>query len=673
MTNAFSFGGVIAFWLGTSLILWFAHRLIQRRGGTYRLELARQVLDRVEEARKVFAQIRETRANPARRGVSMAWSNTPAGEEALKDDVRALLNVIELNSPFFDSIKELDRSLQKTFPLFDGHPLSDILQIRRDFWASAEIILVDDLQNLGPDFAESRFEDLRREAQLLLFGRSSMQADAEDAVDLRLNLALDDAKRLVETVDADLQTKAAKDRLPRPADFVVYPVRFFRAIPAAVRSVRQSVIESLSAARVLASSMNALAGSVKQSDTVSWSLNEVRRAREDLPLRFADAVKKAGGTARQGGRHLKQHYDFLLEARELQARYMEALQAAPDLSDISRQFIARLELAKKAEQMRLTSHGLLSRFRHLLVLAIARLISGLQRLQARLTPAESKQLAVVAAAPAARSAPSPSSENTEPLKLAAQPLPLPHLAKNKSAPEDAPIRDGESLREIAARGTDPLTENILPKDNLERIRALFHGRTRVSQKSHDDSARQDAATSSAEPGQKPSKPPRKAKSKTRPAKKETSAAKRTKKDAVDLGRVAEIKVDAANRADDAPRSTRWRAPFSRKSKQKPVQDADARIQDLLEGIAHLEDDLPPKHSASAKSAARDSLRSRLTALSGGDGAAELAPARAVRKEAEIIPPASGRSTEIGTGRKTTARTVEKGSTFFSFFRRHKAR
>src|SRR5690606_16956479 len=163
--------------------LWLAHRAIQGRSASHRLALVSQAVEKVEEAQSVFRAIREARANPARRGAPLAWSDTPAGEDALKDDVRALLNIIEVQSPFFDSVKELQKSLQKILPEESYSPLSEILQIRRDLWASAEIILVDDLKTLGPDFADpEKYDAFRKEAQSLLFGSISLHEEVEDPV-----------------------------------------------------------------------------------------------------------------------------------------------------------------------------------------------------------------------------------------------------------------------------------------------------------------------------------------------------------------------------------------------------------------------------------------------------------------------------------------------------------
>ncbi len=104
------------------------------------------------------------------------------------------------------------------------------------------------------------------------------------------------------------------------------------------------------------------------------------------------AFERAGGLARKGGDGLRRHYEFLLEARELRARYAELLARAPGLTDKGRQFLARLELEKSAEQFRESSEDAFDWTRQKIVVGIAHLIAGLQYVQAKITPRDNKQL-----------------------------------------------------------------------------------------------------------------------------------------------------------------------------------------------------------------------------------------------------------------------------------------
>ena len=117
-----------------------------------------------------------------------------------------------------------------------------------------------------------------------------------------------------------------------------------------------------------------------------------------FPGQFANAFERAGGLARKGGDGLKRHYEFVLEAQELRARYAELLARAPILTEKGKQFLARLELEKRAEQFRESSGDAADWARQKVVVAIAYLIRGLQYVQAKITPQQNKQLAVLASA-----------------------------------------------------------------------------------------------------------------------------------------------------------------------------------------------------------------------------------------------------------------------------------
>src|SRR5262249_21008077 len=70
-----------------------------------------------------------------------------------------------------------------------------------------------------------------------------------------------------------------------------------------------------------------------------------------------------------------------------------------DLSEKGKQFLARLELERRAEQFRQSSGDLLDWARQCLVVGIAYLIAGLQHLQATVTPPSHKQLAPIPEGP----------------------------------------------------------------------------------------------------------------------------------------------------------------------------------------------------------------------------------------------------------------------------------
>jgi hypothetical protein len=167
-------------------------------------------------------------------------------------------------------------------------------------------------------------------------------------------------------------------------------VNLMRSAAFVVREGRNIVRDAAATAQTFARSVS--------SKGLKAAAEELRKARGDLPSQFANAFERAGGLARIGGDGLKRHYEFLLEAQELRARYAELLARAPILTEKGKQFFARLELEKRAEQFCESSGDAADWARQSLVMAIAYLIRGLQHVQAKITPPQNKQLAVLATA-----------------------------------------------------------------------------------------------------------------------------------------------------------------------------------------------------------------------------------------------------------------------------------
>lgn len=633
MTNAFSFGAVIALWLGTSFAFWLAHRAMQRRGGKHKRELAARSVALVDEARAIFQTIRQPRRDSH-------LPHTYDADDLLRDDARILLNTIEAHSTFFDAVKDHARQVQKTFSLTDFAPLSEILQIRRDFWASAEILLMEDLRHLGPEFADPvAYAEFRDEARRLIFGRPQHHGPEDDAVDLRITLAHDEAQRFAAMVEEEIRARAEKERIPRPAEIIAWPLGVIRSIPSALSIARSSFGDFLALAR-------SVAGSMRQSDAVAWSLGELRRAREELPNRFATAFEQAGGLAHQGGQGLKRHYEFLLEARELQARYVEALQRAPDLSEKGKQFLARLELERRAEQMRLGSRGLLSRLRNALVLLIARLITALQHVQAWITPPENKQLARVGPAFSVEAKAAPPQE---PIR---RPLP-PARERPSPAPQKGGQFDNWDLGSYDERKPSAADVSPLPKDNIDRVRALFHhrGATRAVAPERDASAEirlrpgefSRVGSSNAPAG---ATTPSEANESRSAQKNATSGSGHRKANDHDEKPARSAPGDSASdppQADTAPQQTGgFFSRFRQPAKQKESAPRSQSFKDLLASVDDLEDAYPvrgnagytnasPPHAAAKKR----SLASRLGAIP--EQAADHQPAPTSTQAAPAAP------------------------------------
>lgn len=378
----------MALWLGLSFALWLLYSLFRRRDGARQTKIVNGALSALDEGAAVFAALRSrASASPSADG-SYRWRGDDEGD-ALQEDVRRLLNGIEEQSAYFDRVKAAKKKIEKMLGVEDFLPLGELLQIRRDFWAASEIFLIDDIRTLGAELAEVRsYEAFRAEALALLFKDEHGLSPADaDPVELRIALAREEAASFVSQVEQAIAVQREKSRFPRPSEIVAAPLSLIKAAAFVMREGRTILSDAAASARSFARSV-----SVKG---LKAAATELRKARCELPGQFANAFERAGGLARKGGVGLKRHYEFVLEAQELRARYAELLARAPLVSEKGRQFLARLELERRAEQFRETSGGVADWARRGIVAAIAYLIRGLQFIQAKITPQSNKQLAVV--------------------------------------------------------------------------------------------------------------------------------------------------------------------------------------------------------------------------------------------------------------------------------------
>jgi hypothetical protein len=394
-----SLAAVVALWLGVSFGLWLLYRLFRRRDGSRRKQLAKSPLALIDEGAAVLGALRvRASASPSAEG-SYRWLGD-AGDP-LHEDVRHFLNAIEAQSAYFDRVNAAKKRIEKSFAVEDFLPLSEILQIRRDFWAASEIFLIDDIRALGAELADVRaYETFKAEALALLFKDGDAAGGADgDPVDLRLALALEQAAAFAVDVERKIATEREKSRLPTPAEVAAVPLGVFRAAAFVFRESGAIFGEAMATARSYVRFVGAKG--------LKAAAEELRKARVELPGQFATAFERAGGLSRKGGGGLKRHYEFLIEAQELRARYAELLSRAPVLTEKGKQFLARLEIERRAEQLRETSGGVSDWARRGIVVGIAHVISGLQFIQAKVSPASNKQLAV--RLPAAEAAPAASS------------------------------------------------------------------------------------------------------------------------------------------------------------------------------------------------------------------------------------------------------------------------
>ncbi len=385
-----SLAAVVTLWLSVSFSLWLFYRLFRRRDGSRQKQLTAAALELVDEGAAVFSGLRARTSESGGASRSYAWHSNDA-REALQDDVRALLNAIEEKSSYFDRVKADKKKIEKAFALSDFAPLSEILQIRRDFWAASEIFLIEDIRALGAELVEAQsYETFRDEALALLFRDENAAQRDGDPVLLRLSIAREEAAAFSVHVEETIAAELEKGRAPTPAEMIGVPLNLMKSAAFVAREGRNILSEAAATAQSFARSVGAKG--------LKTAAEELRKTRGDLPSQFANAFERAGGLARKGGDGLKRHYEFLLEAQELRARYAELLSRAPILTEKGKQFLARLELEKRAEQLRESSGDAADWSRQRLVMGIAHLIRGLQYIQAKITPQQNKQLAVLASA-----------------------------------------------------------------------------------------------------------------------------------------------------------------------------------------------------------------------------------------------------------------------------------
>jgi hypothetical protein len=391
---------VMALWLTISFLLWLAYRVFRRRDSSKQEQQLAEALGLLDEAGPVFATIRaRASAAPGREGNYR--SNRARPGETLRDDVRALLNAIETQSSFFERVNAAKKRLQHTFNVEDVLALAEILQIRRDFWAASEVFLMEGIQELGPEFADvEAFQAFQDEARALLFREGN--AAGGDPVDLRLAIAAEEALAFKAEAERGIKAELEKSRFPTAREFVEIPLGLLKGTAMGLREVQSLLRDAAATAQTIAR--------VVTSKGLKAAAEELRRARATMPGQFATAFERAGGLARQGGHGLKRHYEFVLEAQELRARYAEFLARAPELTEKGKQFMARLELERRAEQFRDSSSSAVYWARRAVVVAIAYLIAGLQFVQAKITPPQNKQLAPLHQPGPNRATPEPEAE-----------------------------------------------------------------------------------------------------------------------------------------------------------------------------------------------------------------------------------------------------------------------
>ena len=245
-----SLTAVMALWLGVSFLLWLLYRIFRRRDGSRQERLLNDAAGLIDEAGP--APTIRTRASLRPTAEGNYRSNRGHPEETLRADVRSLLNAIEAQSSYFERVNATKKKLQQTFGVPDMLALSEILQIRRDFWAASEIFLMDGIQELGPEFADAKaFEVFQAEARALLFGDGGKPASS-DPVELRLAIAHEDALTFKAEAGRAIAAELEMSRFPTAREFVEIPLGLLKGTAMGLREIRSLLGDAVATAQNLA-------------------------------------------------------------------------------------------------------------------------------------------------------------------------------------------------------------------------------------------------------------------------------------------------------------------------------------------------------------------------------------------------------------------------------------
>lgn len=545
MEQALSVLGVIAVWLVLSVGSWRLHRLHAHRRQRRRLALANEAWMRVREAPEIFADIRAAGA--------------ASGAADAQTAANALLSRVRDYSDYFDDVSALRAELARVLGRDDCPPLTEILDIRRDIWAAADVLLIDDPAVFGDAFDEpGSYAAFCEDAEDLLF--LDGPPVAEDPMVLRLALADEDMQTFVSGVESEIADERERERLPTVREIIAYPVAWVQAVPRLLAALGRGLARvgrvlvaggglaaragawalrgfralATRAPKVIATLFGALraglarlqeiarrpgAAVVRAGRGIGRALARVpgyaragvsgvaglrhsplfaraaavlRRAGDSLPGQMSQGFARAAEMARDvrararsatanardrarsfEASELGLHYDFLIKAHGLRQRYADVLRRAPELSETGREFIARLELEKRSERLRLGTAKLRRRARLELVRILSVTIAALERLRDRLAdaPAPAPQNAARLASPLPRLfLPPPSAREAGahfPGGLRAQarswargwsrPAPrmrdvTDELAEADGEPDEAPVMSGQAARPETAAG-----------------------------------------------------------------------------------------------------------------------------------------------------------------------------------------------------------------------------
>ena len=285
---------LMIFWLAVSFLLWLFYRTFRRYDGLKKERLLASAIGLIEEGACLYGALR---MRASKRGTSRGNYPHAAGKpgKTLKEDVRSLLNEVEAQSAYFERVNAAKKRIQQKFNVPNFPALSEILQIRRDFWAASEIFLREGIQELGPELGDAQScEAFQAEARALLFKEgAALSANAQDSVELRLAIAREEAVAFQAKAARAVAAELEKSRLPSAAEITAVLCSLVKAGSAGLREASHLLGDAAAAGRSLASAMT-LKG-------LKGAAEELRQARTGMPGKFAAAFERGGGFARQGG------------------------------------------------------------------------------------------------------------------------------------------------------------------------------------------------------------------------------------------------------------------------------------------------------------------------------------------------------------------------------------
>jgi hypothetical protein len=176
-------------------------------------------------------------------------------EKTLKEDVRSLLNEVEAQSAYFERVNAAKKRIQQKFNIPDFPALSEILQIRRDFWAASEIFLMEGIRELRPELGDAQScETFQAEARALLFKEgAALPANARDSVELRLAIAREGAVAFQAEAARAVAAELEKSRPPSAAKIIAVLWSLVKAVSAGLREASHLLGDAAATARSLAS------------------------------------------------------------------------------------------------------------------------------------------------------------------------------------------------------------------------------------------------------------------------------------------------------------------------------------------------------------------------------------------------------------------------------------